>query len=104
MVREAEIRDRGEPQARSRTSRTVVTMAVCIVAYLLSSGPVLATAFWLREATHWDGFYVAMWLYAPLVILGPDSVVGDYIEWWVERDARAARKRRKRRPARGAAA
>ena len=85
MVREAEIADRLDPHRRSRASRTIVTIAVCVVAYLLSSGPILATAFWLREATHWDGFYMAMWLYAPLLyVFRPDSIVGDYIEWWVE--------------------
>jgi hypothetical protein len=84
MVREAEMKDRREPQRHSRSSRTIVAIAVCVVAYLLSSGPVLATAFWLREATHWEGFYMAMWLYAPLLLLGPNNVMGDYIEWWVE--------------------
>jgi hypothetical protein len=51
-------------------------------AYVLSSGPVLATAFWLREATHWDGFYATMWLYYPLLLFGPDSLIASYIEWW----------------------
>jgi hypothetical protein len=32
------------------------------------SGPVLATAFWLRELTDWVGFYAAMWLYYPLIV------------------------------------
>jgi hypothetical protein len=65
---------------------TVVVIAVAI-AYVLSSGPVLATAFWLREKTHRDGFYFVMWVYYPLVTLRRDSAVGiavyAYIEWWV---------------------
>lgn len=55
--------------------------------YVLSSGPVVASAFWLREHTHRDEFYAAMWVYAPLWYIGvlePDSLLGDYMEWWVK--------------------
>jgi hypothetical protein len=62
---------------------SVVVLGVAAV-YVLSSGPVLATGFWLREATGWDGFYAVMWLYAPLLIFGPDGVLMAYVEWWVE--------------------
>ncbi len=55
-----------------------------LVAYVPSSGPVLAAAFWLREATGWGGFYSVMFLYYPLLIWGPDSLIHKYIEWWVE--------------------
>ena len=50
--------------------------------YFLSSGPVLATAFWLREATGIDGFYNVMWLYAPILML-PRPIWDGYISWWV---------------------
>jgi hypothetical protein len=54
-----------------------------LVAYVLSSGPVLATCFWLRELTGIDSFYAVMWLYAPILILGHNNLVMWYIEWWV---------------------
>jgi hypothetical protein len=57
---------------------------VCLIAYVPSSGPVLAIAFWLREATGWDGFYNVMWLYYPLLIWGHGTPIDAYIEWWVE--------------------
>ena len=66
----------------SRTATFLASLAV----YLLGSGPILATAFWLREATGWNGFYAALWLYAPLWFIGlfePDDWVSEYIEWWV---------------------
>jgi hypothetical protein len=57
-----------------------------VVAYVLSSGPVLATAFWLREWTHRDGFYAVMWLYWPLLSLGRSPLLGhllgQYVTWW----------------------
>jgi hypothetical protein len=55
----------------------------CLIVYLLSSGPVLATAFWLRDATDWDGFYSVMLVYYPLLGLGDGTPIGTYIEWWV---------------------
>jgi hypothetical protein len=51
--------------------------------YLISSGPVLAISFWLREATGWDGFYYTMWIYFPILWPGHDSLAKTYIEWWV---------------------
>lgn len=56
---------------------------VASIFYLLSSGPVLAMGFWLREATGYDGFYIVMWLYAPILMLGHSNPLMDYIEWWV---------------------
>jgi hypothetical protein len=58
----------------------VLTLAA--LAYVLSSGPVLAVAFWLREATGWEGFYAAMWLYYPLLVRRTEPVDA-YITWWV---------------------
>lgn len=53
--------------------------------YVLSSGPILALAFWLREQTGRDQFYAVMWLYAPLFKLGAfrSGPLAKYIEWWV---------------------
>ena len=68
---------------RWRFSFPVAAILVPIV-YVLSSGRVLATAFWLRQATRWDGFYAAMWLYYPLLWFGPGSVFWRYIGWWCE--------------------
>ena len=48
----------------------------------LSSGPVLAAAFWLREATGRDEFYAALYLYFPLVAPKPGPALDTYIEWW----------------------
>jgi hypothetical protein len=42
----------------------------------------LATAFWLREATNQDAFYAALWLYYPLLVIGPDTPIDAYIGWW----------------------
>jgi hypothetical protein len=61
----------------------VMALLVC-VAYVLSSGPVLASAFWLREATGRDGFYAVMWIYYPLIVFGHDNPIDTYIEWWVK--------------------
>jgi hypothetical protein len=69
---------------RWRVSFPIAAILLPIV-YALSSGPVLATAFWLRQATRWEGFYAMMWLYYPLLRFGgPDSVFANYIEWWCE--------------------
>ncbi len=54
-----------------------------LVAYVLSSGPVLALGFWLREATGIDAFYLVMWLYLPLLLFGHNQPISWYIEWWV---------------------
>jgi hypothetical protein len=66
------------------TGRWPLIFLSVVVVYVLSSGPVLAIAFWLREATHWDGFYLVMYLYFPLLVFGQTTLVDGYIEWWVE--------------------
>ena len=56
-----------------------------LVLYVLSSGPVLAGAFWLREATGRNEFYSVGFFYYPLFkISNPDNVLMLYIGWWVE--------------------
>jgi hypothetical protein len=69
---------------RWRLSFPVAAELVPIV-YVLSSGPVLAAVFWFRQATRWEGFYAAMWLYYPLLRFdGPDGMISRYIGWWCE--------------------
>ena len=51
--------------------------------YVLSSGPILATACRLREFTGNDGWYATFIPYWPLLTtVGRDSLVGQYIDWW----------------------
>jgi hypothetical protein len=86
MVRQAPI-ESGPRHAIGWLGRAVKIALLASAAYVLSSGPILATAFWLREATDWDGFYLAIWLYYPVFLMGalnPDGLVSQYIEWWVE--------------------
>ncbi|MEW4451481.1 hypothetical protein AB1L30_02240 [Bremerella sp. JC817] len=53
------------------------------ILYVLSVGPVLGIAFWLRELTGWNFFYGAIYLYYPLLAWGHWSPMEEYIEWWV---------------------
>ena len=77
--------ERDDSQKRdSRTGRWSVAALAVGVVYVLSSGPVIATGFWLREATGWNGFYAVIWLYAPLLFCGTGGPMGAYIEWWVK--------------------
>jgi hypothetical protein len=71
------------PHRRSGAS-WVITILAGAVLYVLSIGPVLAIAFWLREATGWSGFYAVMFLYYPLLAPGRFEPLDAYIEWWVE--------------------
>ena len=59
-------------------------VVVLFVAYVLSSGPVIGLACWLREATGYDQFYAVFWLYLPLwYLVGNGGILGSYVEWWV---------------------
>ncbi len=74
------------PELRSHAGRwasRLVWLFVAPALYVLSSGPVLAIAFWLREATNQDEFYLAMWLYFPLLWFGHGNWIDAYISWWV---------------------
>ena len=73
----------GTPNDRSKSVGWPQLIVFALTFYVLSSGPVLATGFWLREATGYDGFYAVMWLYAPLLMLGHGNPLMSYIEWWV---------------------
>lgn len=79
--------DESTSKASSLTSainRWGTNLLLGLLLYVLSSGPVLGAAFWLREATHNDAFYAVLWLYYPLLItLGHLGPLGWYIEWWV---------------------
>ena len=59
------------------------TLLLILVIYVLSSGPVIASGFWLREATGHDEFYAVIYLYYPLLVFGHQNPIGTYIEWWV---------------------
>lgn len=54
-----------------------------VAVYVLSSGPVLGLAFWLRETTHDDRWYYILWAYYPLLVWGHFPPFNWYIEWWV---------------------
>jgi len=69
-------------ERRGRSNWPLILLLV-LIGYVLSSGPVLAICFWLREATGWDGFYAVMLLYFPLFILEHNNPLTVYIEWWV---------------------
>ena len=74
----------GPPRRVSAELLLILIILITPVIYVLSSGPVLAAAFWLREATGWDGFYAAVFFYLPLLFLGHDNPIAAYIEWWVD--------------------
>ncbi len=67
----------------NRWRRRIAIATVVLLLYVLSIGPVLGMAFWLREATGWDGFYAVMWLYLPLLYFHPVPILDGYLEWWV---------------------
>ncbi|MBM4076298.1 MAG: hypothetical protein FJ267_11745 [Planctomycetes bacterium] len=67
----------------SYPSRVILVIAGLLLIYVLSSGPVLATAFMLREATGDNRFYAVMWFYFPIFLM-PRFLWGGYISWWVE--------------------
>jgi hypothetical protein len=59
--------------------------ATLLVGYVLSSGPVLAGGCWLRERTHWDGWYGVFWLYYPLLdLIHNNQLFSQYAVWWFE--------------------
>ena len=61
-------------------------LASAPVLYALSSGPVMAIAFSLRDTTHHDGWYAVLLAYYPLLILDEKSPAGllvrVYLGWW----------------------
>ena len=70
------------PMRRFQTH--LLNAVVVAMIYVLSSGPVLGLAFWLRERTGVDQFYAVMWLYYPVVVLVHKvEPLGRYIQWWV---------------------
>ena len=68
---------------QSRVACWTTVILICVIIYVLSSGPVLALGFWLREVTGWNGFYGVMWIYFPLLAPGHWQPMESYIEWWV---------------------
>jgi hypothetical protein len=72
----------GGRQHRLATVTCVILIA--LAAYGLSSGPVLAAAFWLRDRTGWDRFYGVMWLYAPLRIAAHGTPAEAWFLFWTD--------------------
>ena len=70
-----------EPEQRS--NGCFFWLVLSGVSYLLSSGPVIALCFWLRESTGWDSFYSVLFFYFPLIVMGHGSFMNHYIEFWV---------------------
>jgi hypothetical protein len=70
------------PSGRWSAGHVCSALVLTVVGYLLSSGPVLALAFKLREWTGRDEFYLAIGIYLPLIVGGQRTVFGVYIEWW----------------------
>lgn len=68
---------------RKPLGRLGVLFLALTLMYILSSGPILATACRLREFTGNDGWYATFMLYGPLLTTaGGDSFVIQYINWW----------------------
>lgn len=67
-----------ETRRRAQWFRVVI---IAFLAYVASSGPVIALAFKLRDITDWNGFYATMWLYYPLIWL---QWIVAYINWWLD--------------------
>ncbi len=70
------------PSGRWSVGHVSSALVLTAIAYVLSSGPMLALAFKLREWTGRDEFYLAMWVYLPLIVGGHGTVFGAYIDWW----------------------
>ena len=71
-----------QPKRPKQITLYFIVILACALAYMWSSGPVLAASFWLRESTHWDGFYAVMWVYYPLLAPGHHHSIDAYISWW----------------------
>jgi hypothetical protein len=72
-------------QQKSWTIGNVSRVLVLLtVVYLLSSGPLLALALKLREWTGRDEFYLAVWGYLPLFLMGHDTPFDAYVSWWCD--------------------
>lgn len=76
------MRDEDRERRPSLAFWATVLLLIAVI-YVLSSGPVIASGFWLREATGRDEFYVVIFVYYPLLAFGHQNPIGDYIEWWV---------------------
>lgn len=79
-------RNRRQTRPRARSPHWLTLAAAGAAGYFLGSGPVLAAACWLRDATGWDVFYAVEWMYP--VRLMPGAAAGEawlsYVRWWME--------------------
>lgn len=72
------------PSGRSQRGHWSGLIVAALVAYVLSSGPVLALGCWLRDKTDWNGFYAVFALYLPLLYtVGDVDAFEAYIRWWM---------------------
>jgi hypothetical protein len=72
------------PRRPSRRAAWLGAIAVLMVAYILSAGPMLALGCRLRDMTKWDGFYAVYYLYLPLYPLADMKWCEAYVMWWME--------------------
>lgn len=63
--------------------RYLTYLVLAVLVYLLSTGPVIGLSFWLREHWHDDRFYMALYLYWPLLAIDRGSSVGTVLDWYV---------------------
>jgi hypothetical protein len=82
--------DTQQPATASPTNRSsrlaswLVAIAILLIAYILSAGPVIALGCWLRDATEWNGFYAVFFLYLPLAPLADIDLCEAYLMWWMK--------------------
>jgi hypothetical protein len=67
----------------SRLASWLVAIAILLILYIFSAGPVIALGCWLRDATDWDGFYAVFFLYLPLIPLADIDLCEAYLMWWM---------------------
>jgi hypothetical protein len=68
----------------SRLASWLATLAVLLVVYILSAGPILALGCRLHDATDWHGFYFVFFLYLPLYPLADIDLCEAYLTWWMQ--------------------
>ena len=68
----------------SRLASWLAAVAILLVLYVLSAGPVIALGCWLRDTTHWEAFYIVFYLYYPVLFTGWDNDLFEaYLMWWM---------------------
>ena len=73
---------RTAPTRRNRFKKWCLILASALAIYILTSGPIIATAFRLRELTGRNGYYDVIYAYVPLMALGGQPFQA-IIRWWL---------------------